>query len=510
MQAIGKSFGPTVALKQVDFEVYAGEVHALVGENGAGKSTLMKILSGAHKPDSGNLNLEGKSFSPRGPLESRRKGIGMIYQELTLAPHLSVEENILLGQEPSTWGFIHRSEVRKAAKQALERLGHPEIAPDRKVRDLSISEQQLVEIARSLSAGCRVLVLDEPTSSLNQQDTAQLFSIIRELRDQGLAIVYISHFLEEVKAVSDRVSVLRDGSAVATFETHAVTLEEIVRNMVGRDVNEMYPRRRRIRGVPILEVEDLVGLPKPEHASLVLHRGEVLGIAGLVGAGRSELLRTLFGLEPVRSGKIKIGVFAGPASPLQRWRQGVGFLSENRKEEGLALNLNLADNLTMTNLNQYGKGGMLFPGKQHRAARHWIERLDIRCTGPGQKVADISGGNQQKIAFARLLEHGVDVLILDDPTRGIDVAAKAKLYQIIDELVSSSGSGDSSVKAVLMTSSYLPELLGVCDSIAVMSRGKLGAARPAQQWSEETLMQAAVGQNPDGILLNEDKTLSHA
>jgi ribose transport system ATP-binding protein len=355
MQSIGKSFGPTVALKQVDFEVYAGEVHALVGENGAGKSTLMKILSGAHKPDSGTLNLEGKSFSPRGPLESRRKGIGMIYQELTLAPHLSVEENILLGQEPSTWGFIHRSEVRKAAKQALERLGHPEIAPDRKVRDLSISEQQLVEIARSLSAGCRVLVLDEPTSSLNQQDTAQLFSIIRELRDQGLAIVYISHFLEEVKAVSDRVSVLRDGSAVAAFETHAVTLEEIVRNMVGRDVNEMYPRSRRIRGVPILEVEDLVGLPKPKHASLVLHRGEVLGIAGLVGAGRSELLRTLFGLEPVRSGKIKIGVFAGPASPLQRWRQGVGFLSENRKEEGLALNLNLADNLTLTNLNQYGK-----------------------------------------------------------------------------------------------------------------------------------------------------------
>ncbi len=510
MQSISKSFGPTEALKRVDFEVFMGEVHALVGENGAGKSTLMKILSGAHKPDSGTLLLDGSRFSPKDPLESRRRGIGMIYQELTLAPHLSVQENILLGREPSRWGMIHRSQVRKAAKQALERLGHPEIDPDRKVGELSINEQQLVEIARSLAAGCRVLVLDEPTSSLNQQDTDQLFSIIRELRDQGLAIVYISHFLEEVKSVSDRVTVLRDGSAVATFDSAAVTLEEIVRNMVGRDVKEMYPRSIRTRGLPILEVEDLIGLPKPELAGLVLHRGEVLGIAGLVGSGRSELLRTLFGLAPVLSGKIKIGVFSGPASPLQRWSQGVGFLSENRKEEGLALNMNLADNLTLTNLKQYGKGGLLFPRTQHGAARHWIERLDIRCEGPGQKVADISGGNQQKIAFGRLLAHGVDVLILDEPTRGIDVAAKAKIYQIIDELASSVGSRASTVKAVLITSSYLPELLGVCDRIAVMSRGKLGAARPTQEWSEETLMQAAVGQNPEGRLQNEDKIFSHA
>jgi ribose transport system ATP-binding protein len=453
----------------------------------------MKVLSGVHRPDSGILSLGGRDFLPRDPLEARRQGIGMIYQELNLAPHLTVEENILLGQEPQTLGVIHRNRVREAARSALERLGHPEIPTDRKVADLSVSEQQLVEIGRSLTAGCRVLVMDEPTSSLNQMDTIRLFDIIRELRDQGLAIVYISHFLEEVKAVSDRVTVLRDGRTVGTHPTASVSLEEIVRLMVGREVDEMYPRTARSPGDPVLEVEDLKGIPKPDFAALALYQGEVLGIAGLVGAGRTELLRTLFGLAPVRSGRIRIGVYAGPASPLQRWRQSVGFLSENRKEEGLALSLDLADNLTLTNISEYGNWGLLSPRKQHRAARRWIEDLDIRCTGSGQRVSDISGGNQQKIALARLLNHDVDILILDEPTRGIDVAAKAKIYKIIDSLASTAVAGRSSVKAVLLTSSYLPELLGICDRIAVMSRGRLGPARAVGEWDEERLMQAATG-----------------
>jgi len=495
MLGIHKRFGATIALQDVNFSVHIGEVHALVGENGAGKSTLMKILSGAHKPDSGRLKLEGRPFRPRDPLEARRKGIGMIYQELTLAPHLTVGENVLLGQEPRTLGFIHRAQVRKAARAALDRLGHPEISPEQKVSRLSISEQQLVEIARSLTAGCRILVLDEPTSSLNQQDTARLFSIIHELKNQGLAVVYISHFLEEVKSVSDRVTVLRDGVAVGTYPTAQISLEDIVRRMVGREVADMYPRTARERGEPVVEVEDLAGDPKPDFAGLTLHRGEVLGIAGLMGAGRTELLRTLFGLAPVRSGRIRMGIYAGPASPVRRWRQGVGFLSENRKDEGLALGLNLADNLTLTNLGGYGPGGFLWPPHQHRAAKSWIDRLDIRCTGPEQRVQDISGGNQQKIALARLLEHDVDILLLDEPTRGIDVAAKAKIYQIIDRLASGSESAAPVQKAVLMTSSYLPELLGICDRIAVMCRGRLGPARPVEEWDEERLMRAATVQD---------------
>jgi ribose transport system ATP-binding protein len=494
MSGIHKRFGATLALQDVDFQVNKGEIHALVGENGAGKSTLMKILSGVHRPDGGTLRLDGRVFRPRDPLEARRRGVGMIYQELTLAPHLSVEENILLGQEPSTCGFIHRSRVRHAATEALARLRHSEIPPDRRISDLSISEQQLVEIARSLTAGCRVLVLDEPTSSLNQKDTKRLFEIIRELRNQGLAIVYISHFIEEVKTVSDRVTVLRDGNAVGTSQTAAVTLDEIVQLMVGRNVKDMYPHSTRSRGAPVLEVDKLGGLDKLYRASLTLHRGEVLGIAGLVGAGRTELLRIIFGLDPVKAGKIKVGLVAGPASPLRRWRQGLGYLSENRKEEGLAVSMNLADNLTLTNLNAYGKGWLLSPKKQHRAARKWIERLDIRSTGPEQRVMDISGGNQQKIALARLLEHDVDVLILDEPTRGIDVAAKAKIYQIIDQLAAGGDRQGIPQKAVLMSSSYLPELLGVCDRIAVMSRGRLGPALDTRQWSEERLMQEATGQ----------------
>lgn len=491
MQGIHKRFGATIALSDVDFDVKPGEVHALVGENGAGKSTLMKVLSGAHRPDSGTIYLQDNVFKPRHPLEAKKQGIGMIYQELTLAPHLTVAENILLGQEPKTFGFIHKKKMQNLAEHALQRLGHPEIKPDEKITRLSIGEQQLVEIARSLTAGCQVLVLDEPTSSLNKQDITRLFAIIRELKDQGLAIVYISHFLEEVKAVADRITVLRDGKVVGTVNDPEVKLEELVRLMVGKDVQKLYPHTLRSPGDPILEILGLSGALKPNNAQLTLRRGEVLGIAGLVGSGRTELLRTIFGLDPVRAGEIKVGLYTGPASPVRRWLQNVGMLSENRKDEGLALALNLADNIALSNLSKFGKWGFLRPKKQHLAAKKWVQSLDIRCLNTSQIVGDISGGNQQKIALARLLEHDVDVLLLDEPTRGIDVAAKAKIYQRIDALTSASQAAGTEPKAVLMTSSYLPELLGICDRIAVMHRGRLGQARPVQEWDEESLMQAA-------------------
>lgn len=496
MRRITKRFGATVALYHVDFSVAAGEVHALVGENGAGKSTLMKILSGAHQPDEGTMYLNGEPFLPRNPLDARHKQVGMIYQELSLAPHLTVEENILLGMEPiNRWGLIRREEVRKRTLETLAQFGHAEIEPQHRVGDLPVSARQLVEVARALAIGCRVLILDEPTSSLSHDDIERLFEIIHRLKEQELSIVYISHFLEEVQRVADRVTVLLDGTVVGTCDIDAVTPGEIVRMMVGRTVEELYPRSARIPGEPVLEIENLGGAKMPESASLTLHRGEVLGIFGLVGAGRTELFRAIFGLEPIRRGQVRVGTYLGPVSPKGRWRQGVGMLSEDRQEEGLALNLSLADNVTLSRLKGLGPLGLVLPRHQQMAAQRWVEGLDIRCQAPGQKVIELSGGNQQKAALARLLQHDVDILLLDEPTRGIDVAAKAKMYQVIDELASGAGTSGRRAKAVLMISSYLPELLGVCDRVAVMHRGRLSEARPVKDLDEHQLMLAATGES---------------
>jgi len=494
MQGICKRFGATVALEDVGIKVAPREVLALVGENGAGKSTLMKVLSGAVKADAGRMWLDGVPYRPSNPLEARRAGVAMIYQELSLTPHLSVQENIMLGMEPTTLGVVRWKEVRRRAIEAIKEFDNPELTPDARVSKLSVGSQQLVEIARALAIGCRVLVLDEPTSSLTQQDVERLFELIGRLKQQGKAIVYISHFIEEVKRVADRVVVLRDGKVVGSSDVAAITTDEIIALMVGRQVEELYPRSSRQAGEVILEIEDLAGVEKPESASLQLRRGEVLGISGLVGAGRTELLRSLFGLEPVRKGKIRLGVYTGPASPVRRWVQGAGLLSEDRKEEGLALSLSVADNVTLSKLKGFGPLGLVLPSRQDRAARRWIERLGILCLGPRQPVSSLSGGNQQRVALARLLQHDVDVLLLDEPTRGIDVAAKAMVYRLIDELASGSPAEGRPPKAILMVSSYLPELMGVCDRVAVMCRGRLGPTHRIDEVDEHKLMLEATGQ----------------
>jgi len=494
MRGICKRFGATVALDDVGVRVAGGQVLALVGENGAGKSTLVKVLSGAVKADAGRMWLDGVSYRPSNPLEARRAGVAMIYQELSLTPHLSVQENIMLGMEPATLGVVHRREVRRRAIEAIKEFDNPELTPDARVSKLSVGSQQLVEIARALAIGCRVLVLDEPTSSLTQQDVERLFELIGRLKRQGKAIVYISHFIEEVKRVADQVTVLRDGKVVGSSDVAAITTDEIIALMVGRQVEELYPRSARKAGEVILEIEDLAGVEKPESASLQLRRGEVLGIAGLVGAGRTELLRTLFGLEPVKRGRIRLGVYTGPASPVRRWMQGAGILSEDRKEEGLAISLSVADNVTLSKLKGFGPLGLVLPSRQNKATQHWLERLDIRCLGPRQSVSSLSGGNQQKVALARLLQHGVDVLLLDEPTRGIDVAAKALVYKLINALASGSPTEGREPKAVLMVSSYLPELMGVCDRVAVMCRGRLGLTHPIDEVDEHKLMLEATGQ----------------
>ena len=486
MRGIRKAFGATVALDGVDLAVAPGEICALVGQNGAGKSTLMAILSGALAPDAGSMTIDDRPFAPRSPIDARRAGVAMIYQELSLAPHLSVMENILLGAEPTRFGLVDFARMRAVARDALAQLGHDDIDPDAPVSMLSVAAQQLVEIARALAIGCRVLVLDEPTSSLGLDDVKRLFALLHRLKAQGHAIVYISHFIEEVKAVADRFVVLRDGKNAGSGVTATTANEAIVALMVGTAPDQLFPRSERRAGDPMLEVDGLGA----GSATFTLRSGEILGIAGLLGAGRTRLMRTIFGLEAVTSGRVRVGAYRGAGAPPEPWQTGMGLLSEDRKSEGLALGLSVADNLTMTRLDPFGPGTLIFPARQRAAAARWIERLDIRCAGPAQDAAQLSGGNQQKIAIARLLHHDVDVLLLDEPTRGIDVGSKAQIYKLIDALVASSA---AKPKAVLMVSSYLPELLGMCDRIAVMRRGRLEPPQPAASLTEHDLMMQATG-----------------
>ncbi len=490
MRGIRKAFGATIALGGVDLSVASGEICGLIGQNGAGKSTLMSILAGALQPDSGEMLIDGAPYAPENPLEARRAGIAMIYQALSLAPHLSVMENILMGAEPMRYGLVDRPKMRSIAVRALADLGHDDISPDAPVGSLSVAAQQLVEIARAIAVGCRVLVLDEPTSSLGRADVERLFDLLARLKAQGHAIVYISHFIEEVKEVADRFTVLRDGRNAGGGATASATHDDIVSLMVGGDVGDLFPRSERVRGEVILEVAGL----QPGSASFSLYRGEIFGIAGLIGSGRTRLLRTLFGLSPVRSGRVRMAMFTGTATPKGRWQQGMGLLSEDRTDEGLALGLDIASNLTMTRLSSFGPAGLLSPARQRAAASGWIKRLQIKCAGPDQSAGELSGGNQQKIAIARLLHHDVDVLLLDEPTRGIDVGSKAQIYRLIDELVASAPG--RTPKAVLMVSSYLPELLGLCDRIAVMHRGQLSEPVPAGALSEHELMMAATSGGP--------------
>ena len=458
-------------------------MHALIGENGAGKSTLMKILSGAHEADAGRIALDGAPFAPRNPHEARRAGVAMIYQELNLAPDLTVAENIVLGAEPSRLGWLRRGAMRDTARRALAELGHGDLPPDAPVRSLSIAEQQLVEIARALAGEPRVMIFDEPTSSLTQADAERLFAVIARLKARGVSVIYISHFLEECRRVCDRFTVLRDGESVGTGALAETPMAEIIRLMVGREVSELYPRIAHTPGETVLRVDAAAG----ESGGLSVRAGEIFGLFGLVGSGRTELLRRIFGLDSMAAERITIfGREETSASPPRRLAQGVGLLSENRKEEGLMLQRSLAENLTATRPVAHRGSGWLFRGRERSLTREWISKLSVRARDPGQAIGELSGGNQQKIALGRLLHHDAKILLLDEPTRGIDVGSKAQIYRLTGELAAQG-------KAVLFVSSYIPELLGVCDTIGVMCRGKLAATRPAAEWTEHTLMEAAIG-----------------
>ena len=519
MACVRKAFGATQALRNVALSVAPGEAHALIGENGAGKSTLMKILSGAYQPDAGNITLDGQPFCPADPLHARECGIAMIYQELNLAPHLSVEENILLGEEPARFGWLDRAQRHNLARHAMEQLQQAELPLAAPVNTLPIAQQQLVEIARALVREPKVLIMDEPTSSLTQLDTENLFRVIGRLCARGVSVIYISHFLEECQRVCQRYTVLRDGETVGSGDMAVARIEDIIRLMVGRELKDIYPRTPHALGAPVLEVKELAGRTKPRRVNLQLRAGEIFGLAGLIGAGRTETVRAVFGLDELAAGEVCVcgnipaecvpparhsptakgpsaigdqpsqeGIFSSIAtrSPADSLRAGLGLLSENRKEEGLMLNRSVADNLTPTRLGPFTRFGLLSSRRQHAAAREWMTRLDVRARGPEQPIGELSGGNQQKIALGRLLHHDARILLLDEPTRGIDVGSKAHSYRLIGELAAQG-------KAVLFISSYLPELLGVCDTIGVMCRGELVATRPAVEWSEHEIIAAAIG-----------------
>ena len=488
MVGVRKSFGATQALRNVSFEVAPGEVHALIGENGAGKSTLMKILSGAYQPEVGEIRLDGKAFVPEDPLHARRSGISMIYQELTLAPHLSVEENILLGNEPATFGWLNRTRRRQLARQALAELHHDTIPLDAPVSTMTIAEQQVVEIARALVGDSTIIIMDEPTSSLTQVDAENLFRVVGKLRQRDVSVVYISHFLEECRRVCDCYTVLRDGETVGAGDMASADLNDIIRLMVGREIKDIYPRTPHKLGDPVLEVQGISGSLKPRSASFTLHQGEILGIAGLIGAGRTETLRVCFGLDKLESGRLLVFQHDRThGSPKDRLAEGIGLLSENRKEEGLMLDRSLADNLTATAYAPLSRFGFISHRRQMQTARDWMRQLDVRARSPNQRISELSGGNQQKVALGRLLHHDAKILLLDEPTRGIDVGSKAAIYRLIGQLAAEG-------KAIVFVSSYLPELLGVGDTIGVMCRGMLQEVRRVEQWTEQSIIRTAIGQ----------------
>ncbi len=474
IRGVTKAFGATRALGGVDLSAARGEVHAVLGENGAGKSTLMKLLGGAEAPDAGEIRLDGAPFRPRSPREARDLGVSVVYQELSLCAHLTVEENILLGVEPARGGLLLRAEGRAKVDAALAKVlgdARGRFGPPDKVADLRTGDRQLVEIARALaeSEGCRVLILDEPTSSLAADDATRLFDLVRRIAKEGTTVLYVTHFLEELPRVADRWTVMRDGVTVGHGDIEGTPAAALVEKMAGRAVEQLFSRTRSAPGDVALEVTDLAGASKPERASFTLRRGEVLGVAGLVGAGRTELLRVIFGLDPRRRGDV-------------RPRGSMGLVSEDRKGEGLLLARTLGENVTLSRM----PGFVVTPAWTNAAAETRIRELSIKCSGPEARAYELSGGNQQKVALARLLHEDVDVWLLDEPTRGIDVASKAQIYELVGALAARG-------KAVLVVSSHLPELLGVCDRIAVMRRGVLGEARPAAEWTETRLLAEATG-----------------
>ena len=487
MEGIDKRFPGVHALDDVSFEVGAGSVHALVGENGAGKSTLMKLLSGSLQKDEGRIEIDGEEVEFRTPGNAQEKGVSMIYQELTVIPYRSVAANILLGREPRTFAglFIDYPELHRQAAELLERIDVA-VDPTEAVGRLSIAQQQMVEVAKALSLDAKIIIMDEPTSSLTERETATLFRLIRELKRQGITVIYISHRLEEVFEIADWVTVLRDGKSVHSSAVSEVDSDEVVRLMVGRELTDFFPKHEAELGDTILEVEGLSG-GRFEDVSFSLRSGEILGFSGLVGAGRTETARALLGIDSARAGTVRFkGEEVELGSVRQMMRRGFAYVPEDRKEEGLFLRMNVRDNLAISVLERLFTAGLLQMKKVVDLAQGYVQRLRIQTPSLQQLVQNLSGGNQQKVIIARCLALDPKVLILDEPTRGIDVGAKAEIHTIIGELAAR-GVG------IIMISSELPEVVGVSDRVIVMRQGRVAGEFGRGEATQDAIMQKAAG-----------------
>jgi ribose transport system ATP-binding protein len=484
---LGKRYKQNWVLRDADLQLRPGQVLALLGENGAGKSTLVKILSGAERADTGTVEINGSPIPPSRPDVAKQAGFRIVYQELSVCPDMSIEDNILLGQEFSgPTGWLDRRTGRKAVRQVLERLGHLDLDPGTLVRDLSTGQRQLVEIARALISDASVLVLDEPTSSLAKEDVRRLFETTRRLAASGLSIIYISHFLEEVRELCDSYLVLRDGQVAGQGSLAGTSESQIVELMVGRSVDELFPSIPHQPREECLRVEDLSGMRMPRNVSLSVRKGEILGLAGLVGAGRTEALRVVTGLDRARGGSVRLNDQSVGGSVASRLKAGLAMVSEDRKHEGLAQSMSIRDNATLSRMAPYSRWGWLRKRKQTETALDLMRRLQVKAISPEQEVWALSGGNQQKVAIARAWHQDADCLLLDEPTRGVDVGTKAEIYRLI-------GQAAADGRAVIFVSSYYRELLELCDRIAVMARGEVVEVRAAGDWTEHELLMASMG-----------------
>lgn len=504
MEEIDKSFPGVRALDQARFELRAGEVHALIGENGAGKSTLMKILAGVYSKDGGRIIYQGKEVEIPSPRAAQDLGISMIHQELNLMPHLTLAQNVFVGREPRQGlRFVLDEKQLNAQTQALFESMRLRLNPRTKVADLTVATQQMVEIAKALSFNSQVLIMDEPTAALTEAEIEELFRIIRELRDKGVGIVYISHRLEELKQISDRITVMRDGRYVGTEDAATIPIERIISMMVGRTIYESAPEvPEEASATIVLEARNLNRGHLIKDVSFQLKKGEILGFAGLMGAGRTEVARAVFGADPLDSGEIYVhGKKANIKHPRDAVRHGIGYLSEDRKRYGLALGMDVEANIVLASFQKFlGKLGVVNKGKTHETGEHYVEALSIKTPSLQQRVKNLSGGNQQKVVIGKWLTADTDVLIFDEPTRGIDVGAKSEIYHLLNQLAQQG-------KSIIMISSELPEILRMSHRIVVMCEGRITGELSAAEATQERIMTYATQRR---VLMAENGASEHS